>query len=170
MILAEAKKCCTALLNQTFPLAVLSHYRPRHCIPLMKRGFSVGSCLTKKGSLNTNFNSERNFADFSTRYSSLIQGKRRLEQKITSPRRRLVKTSAKFLSKYSESFVNTCYITNRHYIMSISNRHYIVLHHQQTLHRVTSSTDSDVTLYIFEGTGTPKCQAIITRVIFIASW
>ena len=33
---------------------------------LFLEGFSVGSCIRKKGSLNTNFNSERNFANVST--------------------------------------------------------------------------------------------------------
>ena len=37
----------------------------------MKSGFSVGSCIRKKGSLNTNFNLD---ANISTRCSSLLQG------------------------------------------------------------------------------------------------
>ena len=40
---------------------------------IVRGGFSVGSCIRKKGSLNTNFNSERNFADILTRCSSLLQ-------------------------------------------------------------------------------------------------
>ena len=39
----------------------------------MKRGL-LSWLLHKKGSLNTNFNSERNFADILTRCSSLLQG------------------------------------------------------------------------------------------------
>ena len=39
----------------------------------MKRGL-LSWLLHKKGSLNTNFNSERNYADVSTRCSSLLQG------------------------------------------------------------------------------------------------
>ena len=54
-------------------------------------GFACINVMRKKGSLNTNFNSERNFADVSTRCSSLLRGKRRLEH--------LVETSAKFLSE-----------------------------------------------------------------------
>ena len=36
--------------------------------------FSAGSCIEVEGSLNTNFNSERNFADVSNRCSSLLEG------------------------------------------------------------------------------------------------